>query len=350
MTSLTRGWVLESRPRAGGPHGDEVRLREVPLGGVPLDGGEETAGDAVLVRNLAFSLEPYLLGRISGKASYADPFPLGEVLRGPAVGVVEQSEVSWLPVGAYVLHDYGWRERARVRAEECTLLPAGLDPLLSLGIAGLTGMTAWVGLRKIARVAAGETVFVSSAAGAVGSAVVQIARAAGCTVIGSAGSPAKCDAVLGLGAHAVFDYRAGPARDGLRGALERAGASGLDVYFDNVGGEQLEAAIREMNVHGRVALCGMTSTYDLISPQAGPSNLLRLVWNRVRMEGFLLRDHTEARSEFLAEMSELIARGAVRSFDTVLPGGIGEAWRGFLRMREGAFTGKAVAVLDELPA
>lgn len=350
MTSSTRGWVLESRPDAGGLRGDEARLCEVPLGEVPLGGAEEPAGGTVLVRNLAFSLEPYLLGRITGRASYAEPFPLGEVLRGPAVGVVEESATSWLPVGAHVLHDFGWRERARVSAGECTLLPAGLDPLLSLGIAGLTGMTAWVGLRKIARISAGETVFISSAAGAVGSAAVQIARAAGCTVIGSAGSAAKCDAVLGLGAHAVFDYRAGPARDGLRGALERAGVSGVDVYFDNVGGEQLEAAIREMNVSGRIALCGMTSTYDLTSPQAGPSNLLRLVWNRVRMEGFLLRDHAAARSEFLAEVSELIAAGEVRSFGTELTGGLEKAWHGFLRMREGAFTGKAVVTLEEAPA
>ncbi|WP_209706065.1 zinc-binding dehydrogenase [Leucobacter exalbidus] len=325
--------MLQRRPQET-LRSDDVRLCDVVL---PL-GGEGT----VRVRNVAMSLEPYLYGRLSGRAGYEAAYNLGEPLRGPAVGVIEDSGVQGLPVGAHVLHDYGWRDRAVLSLDECTLIDAAHDPKLSLGVLGLTGMTAWVGLRKVAQACEGDTVFISSAAGAVGSAAVQLALATGCTVIGSAGSRAKCESVLRLGAHAVFNYRDGSIRDQLRASLERVGKTGIDVYFDNVGGEQLEAAIREMAVHGRIALCGMTSAYSASTPQPGPSNLLKLVWNRVRMEGFLLRDHRADKSEFLAEMSAAVEENTVRSLDTVLPGGLAVAWESFSRMREGAFVGKVI--------
>nr|WP_240959025.1 NADP-dependent oxidoreductase [Rhodococcus sp. HNM0563] len=206
-------------------------------------------------------------------------------------------------------------------------------------------MTAWVGCERIARIESGDVVFVSSAAGAVGSTVVQIAKLRGATVIGSAGSPEKVELVRRLGADAAFDYHDGSVKDLLRAAMAEVGATGLDVYFDNVGGEHLEAAVRVINDHARIALCGMISIYNSATPQPGPNNLIKLVWRRARMEGFLLRDHLDAREEFENRMAEWLHIGAVRPVQTEFGGGIEGAWDAFLGMLDGTATGKAVVPL-----
>ena len=214
-----------------------------------------------------------------------------------------------------------------------------------LGVLGLTGFTAWAGLTRVAQCRPGETVFVSAAAGGVGSTVVQFAKAMGCTVIGSVGSDAKLGYIRDvLGADAVFSHRADSVRDALAGALREADREGIDVYFDNVGGEQLEAAIRRMRDHGRIALCGAVSTYG--TRAAGPRNLLLAIWRELRLEGFLVSSHEPSRPQFEAAMLDALRSGAVRPVETVREGGITAAFDAFLAMLQGADLGKTVVRLD----
>ncbi|MGW0177555.1 NADP-dependent oxidoreductase [Rhodococcus sp. NPDC003322] len=342
MTGLpvdSHEWVLRARP-TGRPVDSDVELvvRTLP---------NPSAGE-VRVRNLVMSVEPYMRGRMGGESTYAEPYPIGEPLRAPTVGRVTESADPAVPVGALVLHDFGWREYSSVPAAECRLLGAGrVDPAAYLGVLGIPGMTAWIGIDRIARVRAGDVVFVSSAAGAVGSTAVQLAKLRGATVIASAGSPEKVALARELGADAAFDHHDGPISGQLRGALAEVGASGLDVYFDNVGGEHLEAAIRVINDHARIALCGMISIYNSATPQPGPSNLIKLIWRRARMEGFLHRDHLHARDEFEDQMTGWIESGRVRSVHTAFGGGVAGAWDAFLGMLDGSATGKAIVPIAD---
>jgi NADPH-dependent curcumin reductase CurA len=298
----SREWQL-IRHAEGRPVDDDVALVTVE---VPDPGPGE-----VLVRNETMSVEPYMRGRMAKGRSYTDHYQLQRPMTGHAVGRVAASQDPAVPEGSWVLHEAGWREYS---------LLAGLRP--------------------------GETVLVSSAAGAVGTTVGQLAKARGATVIGSAGSSAKVAALVDeLGFDAAFDYHDGPVRDSLAAALQRAGREGVDVFFDNVGGEQLEAGIRVMNVFGRIALCGAISVYNATEPVPGPRNLLLMIWRRLRMEGFLLSDHEHKRSRFLEEMTGLVAGGAVRSVETVTDGGIEQAWPAFLAMLDGGHVGKSVVSL-----
>ena len=338
--SASREWQLRRRPM-GAPVDDDVALVEVDL---PGPGPGE-----ILVRNVVMSVEPYMLGRMSDARSYAEQYAIGAPMTGHAVGRVVASEEADVPVGAWVRHERGWRELALLPAKEAEQIDVtDFGPSAHLGVLGLTGMTAYVGLLRVAALRPGDTVFVSAAAGAVGSTAGQIAKAHGCTVIGSAGSQAKADLLTGeLGFDAAFDHRAGRARDLLPAALERAGADGLDVHFDNVGGEQLEAAIRCMREGGRLALCGAISTYNATEPTPGPRNLLLMIWRRLRMEGFLVGDHEDLRPVFERDMRQWLDDGAVRPLETRVSGGIAQAWPAFLAMLEGGTVGKAVVELGE---
>jgi NADPH-dependent curcumin reductase CurA len=331
----SREWWLRRRPTAT-PQDSDVELVTVDL---PDPGPGE-----VLVRNLVLTVDPYMRGRMSETRSYVEPYPLDGPMGGRAVGRVVAGA---LPEGTLVVHDAGWREHSVLPVAQVQPVPDdGLAPSTHLGALGLPGMTAWVGIRRIAQVAEGDVVFVSSAAGAVGSVAVQLAKVAGARVIGSAGGPEKIAWVRDeLGADAVFDHRAGPARVQLKAALAELGAPGIDVYFDNVGGEQLEAAIRVLNLHARIALCGMISVYNAAEPVPGPNNLIKLVWRRARMEGFLLSDHEHARPEFEAELVPLLQAGRVRSLETPVPGGIEAVWGAFLGMLESGAPGKTVIPL-----
>lgn len=334
---LSREWRLV-RYLHGQPNDADVELVSTEVG--------EPGPGFVRVENDVMSVEPYMRGRMAQRSTYAEPYAIGEAMRAPTVGRVTASSSDAIAVGAMVVHDYGWREHSLVAEAECTVVDTGSGiSSHHLGPLGIPGMTAWVGARRIAQLKSGDVIFVSSAAGAVGSTVVQIAKALGCTVIGSSGSAEKAALVRDLGADAAFDYRSGSVSSLLRGALADLGAPGLDVYFDNVGGDHLEAAIRVLNDHARVALCGMISIYNSATPQPGPSNLIKLVWRRARMEGFLLRDHLDARPEFEEEMRDWLSSGAVRPVETAVPGGIGGAWAGFLGMLDGAGTGKTVVPL-----
>lgn len=331
----SREWHLTRRPTAE-PTPADVTLREVELG-APGPG-------EVLVRNLAVSVEPYMWGRMTGTTtSYAEPFALDAPMTGHAVGRIEMGDPS-VPAGALVLHEYGWREAAIVPVGRLRVLPEvdGIAPSAWLGALGLTGFTAYAGLIEVARVRPGETVWVSAAAGAVGSVAVQIARALGATVIGSAGVDDKVSLVRELGARSAFSHRGG-VREGLAASLAEVGASGLDVYFDNVGGRHLEAAVRHLNPRGRVALCGAIATYGS-DPDPGPRNLLRVIWQRARLEGFLVDDHAAVRPAFEAAMTGWLTRGEVRSVESASDG-IDSAFAAFTGMLAGSGAGKAVVRL-----
>jgi NADPH-dependent curcumin reductase CurA len=332
----SREWRLVRRP-SGTPDESDVQLVDTD---VPSPGPGE-----VLVRNVAMSVEPYMWGRMTGQADYAVPYRLGEAMAGHAVGTVLESAAPELPVGTAVLHEAGWREFAVLPAPDVRALEhPDLPPSSWLGAMGLTGFTAYVGLFDIARCRPGDTVFVSAAAGAVGSTVAQLAKATGCRVIGSAGSAAKVEFLIDkLGLDAAFDYHDGPVRSGLAAALDGIGDDGLDVYFDNVGGEHLEAAIRRMRDFGRIALCGAISTYGSRVP--GPGNLLLAIWRRLRLEGFIATDHVDRRPAFETAMARWLRDGRVQSVETMRGGGILGAFDALLGMLKGQDLGKTVVML-----
>ncbi len=336
MNRISREWRLRRRP-SGTPEESDVELVETR---VPAPRTGE-----VLVVNTVMSVEPYMWGRMTGEADYAEPYALGAAMTGHAVGTVLESAAPDLPEGTVVLHEAGWREAAVLTAAQVRRLDQpDLAPSAWLGAMGLTGLTAYVGLLEIGRCRPADTVFVSAAAGAVGSTAAQIAKAMGCRVIGSAGSPAKVAFLTDkLGLDAALNYRDGSVRSGLSDALEAIGEAGLDLYFDNVGGEHLEAAIRRMRDFGRIALCGAISTYGNRVP--GPGNLLLAIWRRLRIEGFIATDHLARRPEFERVMAGWLRQGRVQSVETVRGGGIAEAFPALLGMLRGQDVGKTVVTL-----
>jgi NADPH-dependent curcumin reductase CurA len=328
--------------------GAEVRLAARPTGAptpecfdvVEADVPAPAAGE-IVVRNLFMSVDPYMRGRMSDAKSYVPPFELGGALEGGAVGEVVQSENPALAVGDVVLHNLGWREYAVLAAGGARRLDPKAAPSLSayLGVLGMPGLTAYVGLLDIAAMQPGETVFVSGAAGAVGSVAGQVAKARGAArVIGSAGSPAKVARVRELGFDAAFDYHDGPVRRRLR----EAAPDGIDVYFDNVGGEHLEAAIGAMRPHGRIALCGAISAY--IAVAAGPNNLPLAIGKRLTLRGFIVSDHGRRMADYVAEMGPWLRDGRVRWDETVVDG-LANAPAAFIGMLAGENTGKMIVRL-----
>ena len=237
-----------------------------------------------------------------------------------------------------MVHQLGWREHAIVDADRVrrASVPDGVPASALLGALGMPGLTAWVGVTDIAPVAEGETVFVSAAAGAVGSVAGQIAKARGCRVIGSAGSPEKVAYVRDeLGFDAAFSHH-----DDVPAALREAAPDGVDVYFDNVGGPQLEAAIGALNEHGRIALCGAVSQYNATEPAPGPRNLGLLVGKRARLRGFIIFDHGDREPDFRAEVGALIGDGRLKLAETVVDGGIEAAPGAFTDMLAGRAPGQ----------
>jgi NADPH-dependent curcumin reductase CurA len=335
-TWSSREWQLACRP-TGTPTAADVELVETTVG--PAGRGQ------VVVRNRALSVETYMWGRMTGESDYTTPFELNAPMTGHAIGEVVESADATVPVGATVLHEAGWREYAALAARDVRAVDLdGVPASAWLGVLGLTGFTAWAGLTRVASCAPGETVFVSAAAGGVGSTVVQLAKAMGCTVIASAGSDAKLAYIKDeLGADAVFSHRRESIRDALAEALDEAGQDGVDVYFDNVGGEQLEGAIRRMRAHGRIALCGAVSTYGKRVP--GPRNLLLAIWRELRLEGFLVSSHEPARAQFEREITAALRAGTLRPVETLRAGGVEVAFDAFLAMLAGADLGKTIVQL-----
>jgi NADPH-dependent curcumin reductase CurA len=329
-----REFHLAARPH-GEPKPSDFRLVTRPL--PPLAEGE------VLVRNRFLSVDPYMRGRMNDVKSYVPPFALDAPMDGGAVGEVVASRAEALSPGDAVVHMQGWRDLAVGPAKAFRKVDAAAAPLSAfLGVLGMPGFTAYVGLFDVAGMREGETVFVSGAAGAVGSLVGQLARLRGAKrVIGSAGSAEKVRHLTGeLGFDAAFDYRAGPVVE----QLARAAPEGVDVYFDNVGGEHLEAAIEVMNLKARGAICGSISGYNATAPLPGPRNLHLLVGKRITLRGFLQRDHLERMPDFLREVGGWLREGKVRYSETVVDG-LEHTPSAFIDMLRGKNTGKMVVRL-----
>jgi NADPH-dependent curcumin reductase CurA len=298
----------------------------------------------IRVRNVVMSVDPYMRGRMSAAKSYAAPYALGEAMQGGAVGVVEESRADGVAVGDHVLHGLGWREVAVLDASGARVVDAEAAPASAyLGVLGMTGLTAYAGLARVAALQEGDIVFVSGAAGAVGGAVGQVAKALGASrVIGSAGSAEKVrHLVEDLGFDAGFNYKDGPVSAQLR----EAAPDGIDVYFDNVGGDHLEAAIGSLRLHGRIAVCGMISVYNDTEPAPGPRNLARLIQTRGRLEGFLVGDHYDLARDYAARAAGWLADGTLTLRETSVDG-IENAVDAFLGVLRGENTGKMVVRLD----
>ncbi|RBM16216.1 NADP-dependent oxidoreductase [Prauserella sp. PE36] len=326
-------------------HGAEVRLVRRPVGTPVADDFEvgsvriaEPREGEVVVRNEYLSVDPYMRGRMIDAKSYIEPFALGEVMSGGAVGTVVRSEAPELPVGETVLHDHGWREYAVAPAADFTRVDTTVAPASAyLGILGMPGQTAYFGLFDVAGMRPGDTVFISGAAGAVGSLAGQFARLRGARrVIGSAGSPEKVAYLRDeLGFDAAFDYHDGPVREQLRAAAP----GGIDVYFDNVGGDHLRAAIGAIRPFGRITLCGAISGYNDTRPPPGPDNLILAVGKRLTLRGFVVYDFADRTTEFEAQVGRWLLDGHVRLRETVVSG-VHNATTAFLGLFDGANTGK----------
>ena len=323
---MARAWHLMSRPQ-GAPTSDNFALKPLEL--------PELEDGMVRVANRWLSVDPYMRGRMNDVKSYVPPFAIDAPMDGGAVGEVVESTAKDFKPGDLVMHMAGWRDEAVLPATGVTKLPnLGVEPQAFLGNLGLTGGTAYFGLLDAAQAKEGDIVFVSAAAGAVGSAVVQIAKAKGMTVIGSARGAEKCDFVRSLGADAAIDYTAGP----IVKSLAAAAPKGIDVYFDNVGGDHLDAALALARNHARFAICGMIDAYNSGQPIA-LRYILRIIAARIRIQGFLFTDYMPRMGEFYAEMAPWIAGGQVKSRDTVVEG-LERMPEAFLGLFEGANTGK----------
>ncbi|MGI8840734.1 MAG: NADP-dependent oxidoreductase [Caulobacteraceae bacterium] len=324
---------LKSRP-SGTPTADNFELAEVTL-------ADPGAGE-VQVRNTWMTVDPYMRGRMNDMKSYAPPFQIGEAMQGGAVGEVVASNDPALKAGDQVQSFLGWREAFNAPAAAVQKLDThGLPPQAFLGVAGMPGMTAYVGLLKIAALKDGDVVFVSAAAGAVGQVVCQIAKLKGHTVIGSAGGAEKAAWLKEIGVDHVIDYKAEPD---LTAALTRAAPDGIDVYFDNVGGAHLEAALMAARPFGRFALCGMISQYNAADMGAGTRGLILAVGKQLRLEGFIVSSHYDLLPAFLDDMAGWIADGKVKWRETVEEG-IENAPAAFLKLFKGENLGKMLVKL-----
>ena len=333
IPTTTREIHLASRPQ-GWPTPENFDLLEVDL--------PELGDGQVLVKNHYMSVDPYMRGRMNDVKSYVPPFQIGQALDGGAIGEVIASKADSVPVGSTVLHGLGWREHAVVEADSARVVDAEkIGESTYLGALGMTGLTAYAGLLYAAEFREGDVVFVSGAAGAVGSMVGQIAKAMGASrVIGSAGSPEKVARCTELGFDAAFDYHDGPVVDRLR----EAAPDGIDVYFDNVGAEHLEAALTVLNPGGRVAMCGAIAQYNETEPPAAPRNLALAIGKRLRLQGFLVGQYVDKTGEYAERMGAWLADGSVR-FDETVREGLENAPQAFIDLLRGANTGKMVVKL-----
>nr|WP_029623832.1 NADP-dependent oxidoreductase [Sphingomonas sp. PAMC 26617] len=329
---MPRSWTLKSRPN-GMPQADNFALVETAP--AALNDGE------VRVANRWLSVDPYMRGRMNDTKSYVAPFALGEPMQGGALGEVVESRADGIKVGDIVQHMLGWRDEAVLPAAQVQKLPdLGVPVEQFLGMLGMPGMTAYWGLLDVASAKAGDTVFVSAAAGAVGSTVVQVAKAKGMTVIGSAGGADKCAWVTSLGANHVIDYKGDVP---LVKALGAAAPNGIDVYFDNVGGSHLDAALAHANDQARFAVCGMIEGYNSSKPTE-LKYLMRVIAARIRIQGFLVTPYFARAQEFYQDMAAMVKSGALTSQDTV-HNGLDATPDAFLGLFSGGNTGKMLVRL-----
>ena len=326
---------LKSRP-AGMPTHDNFALVTVEL--------PQPAAGEVLVKNLYMSVDPYMRGRMREDAVYAQAYAVNEVMYGGAIGEVIESNDPSLSAGDIVLNQKAWQDRFVAPANTVVKLEPFDRAQLSLymGTLGMPGLTSYVGLFKFGEPKAGDTVFVSAASGAVGANVSQIAKLKGCRVIGSCGSDEKAQWLKDeCGVDEIINYK---TCGDLSAALAAAAPEGIDVYFENVGGDHLQAAINSMNPYGRIAACGMISGYNAANPEPGPNNLMLIVGKKIRITGFIVSDHVDMRDAFLSEMIAWIQAGKIKSHETVVEG-IDHAVDAFLGLFSGNNFGKMVVKL-----
>jgi NADPH-dependent curcumin reductase CurA len=316
----------------------DFELAETPIP-APAEG-------EILIRNAYFSVDPYMRPRMSETRSYAASFELGAPMPGGAVGRVEESRNPAFSVGDWVLHGLGWREWALSDGTAVRVIDPAVAPVsTALGVLGMPGLTAYHGIFEIGRPKEGEVVFVSGAAGAVGSAAGQMAKIAGCTVIGSAGSAEKLAWLRELGFDGVFDYHEQPPRDALR----ELAPDGIDIYFDNVGGDHLEAAIGALRMYGRIVACGSISLYNASEPPPGPRNMFMVVTKRLLMQGYIISDHFAEFPEFLERAGTWLREGRLRHRETVVEG-IENAPAAFIGLFTGENIGKMLVQVGPGPA
>jgi NADPH-dependent curcumin reductase CurA len=326
----------------------EIRLASRPKG-IPTAANftlartelEPLQDQQVLVRNLFMSVDPYMRGRMNNGKSYVPPFELGKPLDGGAVGEVIESRAREFKPGDAVTSNFGWREYFMASPKELHPVSREVQPLsVYLGALGMTGMTAWVGLNLV-EVKAGDVIFISGAAGAVGSVAGQLAKLRGCRVMGSAGSAEKVKFLREeCGFDIAFDYKVGPVLEQLN--LEAP--DGIDIYFDNVGGETLEAALSALRVHGRIIACGGISGYNDEKPRPGPANLFNMITKRLTMKGLIVRDWLDRQGEFEKEVGGYFRAGKVKHKETVVKG-IDKAVGAFIGLFQGQNVGKMVVKL-----
>ncbi len=330
----------------------QVRLSSRPSGWVTPDNFELTdattgePGDGeVLVRNIFLSVDPYMRGRMNDVKSYIPPFQIGEVLQAGVIGQVVATNFDAIAEGDYVMGMLGWENYSICDGRLLRKLPQSSAPLSwHLGILGMPGMTAYVGLMKIAEAKKGEHVFVTAASGAVGSVVGQLARIHGCRVAGSAGSDQKVALLKEeLGYNAAFNYKSSAS---LPASVKEACPDGVDVLFENVGGEILEAVLWHMRDYGRIALCGMIADYNEQEPQPGPRGMMLMIGRRLSMRGFIVTDHPEACEEYVEKAIGWISDGQLKYRETVAEG-IENAAQAFIDMLKGGNTGKQIVQLSE---
>ena len=328
---------LASRPK-GIPTAANFTLTQTEL--------EPLQDQQVLIRNLFMSVDPYMRGRMNEGKSYVPPFELGKPLEGGAVGEVIESRAKEFKPGDAVTSNFGWREYFIASAKELHPVSREVQPLsVYLGALGMTGMTAWVGLNLV-EVKAGDLIFISGAAGAVGNVAGQLAKLRGCRVIGSTGSMEKVRFLREeCGFDIAFDYKVGPVVEQLK--LEAP--DGIDVYFDNVGGDTLEAALSALRVNGRIIACGGIAAYNDEKPQPGPSNLFNMITKRLTMKGFIVRDRLDRQGEFEKEVGGYFRAGKLKNKETVVEG-IAQAVGAFIGLFEGKNVGKMVVKLAQSPA
>ena len=332
----------------------EVRLRKRPVGNPSESDFEivetritEIADGQILIRNIYMSVDPYMRGRMNDRTTYVPPFEIDQPLEGGCVGQVVTSRNDKFAAGDCVLSRLGWREYAVSDGTEVTKIDAKLFPIQSyLGAAGMPGMTAYVGLLDIGKPREGETVFVSAASGAVGSIVCQIAKLKGCRVVGSVGSDEKAAWLQEeAGIDAVLNYK---KADNLIAEVGKHCPEGIDVYFENVGGDHLVAALEHMNSFGRIVMCGMISIYNSAEPAPGPYNLYNTVLKQLTLQGFIVSGHMRKLPQFHAEMATWVREGKVKWKETVVEG-IENAPAAFMGVFKGENFGKMLVKLGAPP-
>jgi NADPH-dependent curcumin reductase CurA len=325
----------------------EIRLKNRPVG-LPAESDFELAEvtipevrtSEVLVQNIYMSVDPYMRGRMVDRKSYLPPFQLNQPLEGSCVGRVVESKNEQFQVGDFVLGRLGWRENFISDGKGILKIDPKVAPIQAfLGTLGMPGLTAYVGLLDIGKPKAGETVFVSAAAGAVGSVVCQIAKLKGCYVVGSAGSDAKVSWLLEeAGVDAAYNYKK------VENVITEVGKNcpkGIDVYYENVGGIHLQAALAHMNKFGRIVMCGTIATYNATQPVAGPTNLSNVTTKQLTLQGFIVGDRQNKLQQFYADMGKWIAEGKIKWKETIVEG-LENAPRAFIGLFKGENIGKMI--------